>query len=232
MPNIKDQQLPVESLANQGEPPWNYDGKYSPEEASKLWRFMHAEFPGVTLDGTRGGRIIVEYPPVEICSSQEWRKILDTVLVPEIGELHPLLQRRKIFVRFVKQLRDPNTPQWIGLGASTRINSKEGPMNPIRICYTNIDLRELVHTIMHELIEEDFWAKTHPDDSEAPSDETTLALIKDSDSINSYRQLLDEKIANRRALRAIRRYWPNVDWTNPEGVYEEDKEDKNDALSF
>ena len=38
-----------------------------------------------------------------------------------------------------------------------------------------------------------------------------------------YRNLLDEKIANRRALRAIRRMWPDARWGNPDNVYEEDK---------
>jgi len=38
-----------------------------------------------------------------------------------------------------------------------------------------------------------------------------------------YRNLLDEKIANRRALRAIHRMWPNANYKNPKEIYEEDK---------
>jgi len=81
---------------------------------------------------------------------------------------------------------------------------------------------DLTFCLMHELVEYDFWEKTKPGDTEAE--------VKSTDEINAfkaddltYQNLLDEKIANRRALKAVRRMWPFAHFDNPDMIYGEDK---------
>src|SRR4030066_1087568 len=78
--------------------------RYSESENQVIKNFMHEDFPHIRYGWLRDRGIIIEYPPKIIAEKQEWREALDTVLKPEIGELHPNIRRRRMIVRFVDKL--------------------------------------------------------------------------------------------------------------------------------
>jgi len=213
----------TESLTPKDEVPYRFGGKYTPEEFDRLSKFMHADFLHATYGGGRYKEVIIENPPEEICDPKEWKNILDTVFLPEWENFDLELKRhKKITVRFVDKLHDyHNNVDSGGTGI------EYGNEKFYRIVFKTLEgqklpVEELTFVLMHELAESDFWSKTPADDQEAhiePINEINFFKGERQD----YRHLLDEKIANRRALRAIRRMWPNANWTNPEDKYEEDK---------
>ena len=212
-----------ENVRPKDEAPYRFGGRYTKDELDQLQRFMHEDFSHLTYGGGRHKEITIEYPPAEICKPAEWKEILDTVLLPELQVLHPSLQQKKIIIRFTDKLYDYQNGVHSG-GNGRRMNDEEW----IRVPYKNSSGKNLrsvfdcTLTLMHELIEADFWEKTLPIDKEAHSNQVgDLNVFKSED--DTYRNLLDEKIANRRALRAIKRYWPNANWANSSDVYEEDK---------
>ena len=213
----------TESLTPKDEIPYRFDGKYTPEELDRLTKFMHEDFPHATYGGGRFKEVIIENPPEEICDPEKWKIILDNVFLPEWENFDLGLKRRvKIIIRFIDKIYDYQE----GTASGGNITAK-GDEIWVRVNYKdsnnqNKEEAVLAFILMHELAENDFWHKTHSDDNEAhiePSEEINLFKSQGQ----SYRHLLDEKIANRRALRAIKRMWPNANWVNPEDVYEEDK---------
>ena len=211
-----------ESVRPEGEVPYRFDGRYTESERAQLREFMHEDFPHITYERGRGKEIIIEYPPAEICEPAEWKKILDTVLLPELQTFHPSLRQTKTIIRFTDKLYDYQNK--VDAGGNDIFMKNE---DWVRVNYKassgkNLNLQNCTLILMHELTEGDFWQKTLPDDEDAHSGQASdIDIFKKEDQ--TYRNLLDEKIANRRALRAVRRYWPNANWTNPDSVYEEDK---------
>lgn len=210
------------------EAPYRYGADYTGDEVARLREFMRADFPHVAYGGARQGETIVEYPPAEICPPEQWKEILDTVLVPELDEFHPLLRQGKKVIRFVQKLYDPKEDIESGGNLATYGKGKRSEKwVRIPLKWSDGSARDrqvLIFTLMHELIEKDFWMKTHKNDLEAPSDQETEITFKSGDD-DSYRNLLDEKIANRRAVRALQRMWPGFNFADPKKIYEEDKED-------
>lgn len=146
---------------------------------------------------------------------------MDTAFLPEWQGIDLEFKRnKKIFIRFTEHLHDYYENVEAG-GVGKTIGNEHW----IRIAFKNPDdtnhkIEDLTFVLMHELTERDFKLKTKSNDTQAfvnPKDE--IDYFKQG----GYRNLLDEKIANRRAMRAIRRMWPNANWTNPEDEYDEDK---------
>lgn len=217
--DIETRQVPV----NFEEVPFKLHRGYSKKESEVIRNFMHEDFPNITYRGSRDEGVVIEYPPENICSHDMWKTILDTVFLPEWESFDPKIRRqKKAIIRFVDFLYD--NALGLNSGGNGIITSNE---NWFRIPFKggdggNISVEILTFKIMHELTETDFWSKTQKDDKEA--------MINTDDEINAfksgekeYRNLLDEKIANRRALRAIKRMWPDIDYVDPKYVYEEDK---------
>lgn len=215
-------------IINENIPPYKYNSRdYTSIDLDVLNEFMHAEFPHVSHGGPRDKGIVVENPPANICSPEEWEKIIKTILPPEWDSLEPRLRRScKIIVRFVDKLCDNKKDiRFLGNSLDVKVNGKDE--NWIRLATKNLDgnildKESIAFMLMHELAESDFWAKTKKDDKTAniSKEDDENALI----SPHKYINLLDEKIANRRALRAIIRMWPDLTWKVPEKhIYEEDK---------
>lgn len=199
---------------------YKFDGTYTRDEYMTFEKFMSENFEGVVLKMKGEGMIKIEYPPSSIVSHQEWDNILEVVLLTETATFHPRLRRKKITVRFVDKLFDPtNTKE--SCGTCFSMPKEEWVMIPLlnssKCCS---DTENIMFTIIHELAESDFWEKTLKYDEEAKeADLRTHDLFGNE---QRYRNLLDEKIANRRAFRACQRYWPGIIWT-PGKEYEEDK---------
>ena len=151
---------------------------------------------------------------------------MDAVLKPEIETLEPNFKRNYLMItRFVNKLVDLDNPTAYLGGVGEKAPALREIWNRINIIDDEGEIKteaNLVYVIMHEILERDFWEKTKSDDKEARDakmNEKNYFLEDDQ----KYRNLLDEKIANRRALKAVRRVWPEADWTDLEDTYEEDK---------
>lgn len=217
-----------DNFPTENEIPFRIDSKYTPEELSHIGIFMHEDFPHTTYGGGRDKEVIIENVPERICDSEKWKKILDTVLLPELDEMNPKIKRNtKIIVRFEDKLHDYS----IGADVSGLSLIRKGlGLDEVWVRVKNTNkydkdrtTADLTLVMMHELAEVDFWSKTPADDQEANvelSNEIDMLLNSSKD----YWQLLDEKIANRRAFRAVQRMWPNAKYLDPEDIYEEDKQ--------
>lgn len=200
-------------------PIYKYDGAYTQAEISQVGEFMHAEFPSVVIEA-RGMKFTVEYPPSYICGPNTWNYYLGKILKPEIDVLHPRFRNKPTIVRFVPVLNDIR--DGTGAGATGNVRDDE---YWVRIPYESQNgktksVDEILFLIMHEITESDFWAKTQKGDTEAYVDgKLESEYFKSADSAN-YRNLLDEKIANRRALRAIQRVFTESSLVHS---YEEDQ---------
>jgi hypothetical protein len=213
----------TESLTPKDEVPYRFGEKYTPEELDRLSKFMHADFPHTTYGGGRYKEVIIENPPKEICDPKKWKNILDTVFLPEWENFDLRLKtHKKITVRFIDKLHDYHNNVNAGGNSIAYNNDEFCRINFKRDSGQNKTVEDLAFVLMHELAEGDFWSKTLEDDQEAHIEHINeINILKTGEQ--NYRHLLDEKIANRRALRAIRRMWPNVKWINPEDEFEEDK---------
>lgn len=220
--------LETETIKNgtQAEVPWRFDGRYSQEERQVLKDFMHADFPHLNYGGGRYKDIIIEYPPEEICSQEEWKEILDKVFIPEWQTFDPKLKRKwKTIIRFVPVLYDNKLNTSAGGNFTKQEGEDWGRINYIDEDGEKRNIQTITFILMHEFAETDFWSKTSPTDKEAHVDLAEEEVVFKNDK-QTYRYLLDEKIANRRALKAIHRMWPNANYTNPEWEYDEDKNEE------
>lgn len=186
-------------------PVYKYDGSYSRGEIEQVGKFMNSDFLSVTIEANRGMKFKVEYPPSSICGPHTWNYYLDKILKPEIEDLHPKFRKSPTIVRFAPILEDARDGVQAGATGNVR---DEGYW--VRISYMapknrEKDPVELLFLMMHEITEHDFWAKTLKNDNQAHvGGKVEMEYFKSLNSAN-YRNLLDEKVANRRALKAIRR---------------------------
>jgi hypothetical protein len=155
---------------------------------------------------------------------------MDTVFLPEWDNIAPKLKRkRKIIFRFVDDLTDNYLGIKMGACGMPESSTHGFCIKPndeqwFRISYKDeighvSDEKEITFRLIHELAETDFWTKTRPTDKEAQMvGRSEVATLKNGGQ--GYQNLLDEQIANMRALKAIRRMWPSV---KPIDEYEENK---------
>ncbi len=206
--------------------PYRDNTIYTPSEFLLLRTFIHGEFRHLKYGGQRDKGIIVEYPPEKICSPREWKKIMDAVLKPEIETLEPNFKRNYLMItRFVNKLVDLDNPTAYLGGVGEKAPALREIWNRINIIDDEGEIKteaNLVYVIMHEILERDFWEKTKPGDDEAHDAKMNEKNYFLEDN-QKYWNLLDEKIANRRALRAVRRVWPEANWTDLKDTYGEDK---------
>lgn len=195
-------------------------------EIQTLYDFMHADFRHAVLRGSgRDGKVIVEFPPRNVCSMDDWCELLGTVLGPEIEELHPKLRRMPIFVRFAEKIFYES--ENVSLSGNARVTDGETfvilSLEPERS--KPINASYLLYIMMHEICEVDFWCKASKNEMipNAKTDLEELRLLEKRGGFELYNNLLDEKIANRRALRAVKRAWPNLDIDFPHELYNEDR---------
>lgn len=199
--------------------------EYTFVEYQKLKNFMHEDFQHLRYGGKNDKGIIVEYPPEQTCKPEKWKEITDTILIPEIEALD--LNFRKnylIIVRFSDNFRATSNPDIHVAGQGETVEQDKEYWVRVNIKDEAGELKSAenyIFVVMHEILEQDFWQKTKPDDIEAYAGK--LNEVNSLQNNQAYRNLLDEKVANRRALRAIRRMWPKANWTDIEDVYEEDK---------
>lgn len=199
--------------------PFKFHGDYSKKELEIVKNYMHSDFPHLTYGGGRNKEVLIEYPPEEICSKSEWKNILETVFLPEYKTFNPkLLRSQKIIVRFEDKLFDDALNLESG-GNGIMINNEE----LIRISTSEMNVQSLTFVLMHELAETDFWSKTFDNDKEAQVDPVSEINAFKSDKNQDYMNLLDEKVANRRAMRAIQRKWPDANYQDKSLIYDEDK---------
>lgn len=189
--------------------PYRLNDDYSKNEWKRVVDYMHMDFPAAVFESNGYGKIIVENPPQDICSPGEWKSLVEKILIPETQNFHPAFRKIPIIVRLFPKMIDifQNTE----IGGTGKLASNE---YLVRIPYKFQDGElkrpiDILFTLMHEVCERDFWYKTKDDDTEAHSNEDEIDLLREGE-VKLYDQLLDEKIANRRALRALRRVWPNA----------------------
>lgn len=191
------------------------DGRTSEENAKILKEFMHADFNKWEIGDNRGGLLTVEYPPVRIADQGEWKDSIEKILVPEWYSLHPKLRRRNIISRFVPKLADYKAG--VETGGNATIPRDEGKVREhwIRIPLVTPwgDLtseQNALFTLIHELTEIDFWQKTTTSEwrDRIKDDLQGIEFLKRGQT-KEYNQLTDERIANLRAEKALRRKWPD-----------------------
>jgi len=190
------------------------EGRTSDENAKILKEFMHADFNKWEIGDNRGGLISVEFPPIAISKPAEWEDSLEKILKPEWYSLHPKLRRRKIITRFVPKLADYKAG--VETGGNATIPRDGGKLSEhwIRIPMVTPwgDLtteQDALFTLVHELTEIDFWQKTTTSEwrDRFEEDLQGIELLK-MGKAKEYNQLTDERIANLRAEKALRRKWP------------------------
>lgn len=221
--NIDLKDFLIQPRTRTGRSPYRVGG-YSEQELLSLKDFMHQDFRHLRYGGDRSKGIIIEYPHAQISHMHHWKEALDAVLLPELGTLNPKLRNRKVIVRFDNALHD--NQKKISVLGNHKSDEQTNGETWIRVSahYTNndrfISIEDAVFIIMHEVFESDFWSKTHDADIEALDDNNRGKSLIINKKFDEYEQLLDEKVANRRAVKAMRRYWPDFELAVE---YDEDK---------
>lgn len=149
--------MPVE-IQKQGTAPYlpfKFDGKYSRGEIIALRDFMDKDFPRIYFKTRHGGSMSIEYPKPNFASPFEWENIISSVLLPELDVFHPKMLKRKITVRFVNSLYDPDKQKYAG-GCGYHVGREHWVRIPYKQEKLEPDLIYLVYVLMHELIEKDF----------------------------------------------------------------------------
>jgi len=191
-------------------------GEYTQKQLKTLSEFMHADFPHwETGGGRRNGILRIECPNSGICSQGEWVDSLNQIVLPEYDTFHAALKNRKMIVRFVPKLTD--FKEGVEIGGHGHVVKAGGNTEywyriPILDSTNNLaNQKQLLFMLMHELTETDFWRKTTPGEwiTLLSEDNKSIEYLKDGHDVE-YSQLTDENIANRRAWRALRRKWPNI----------------------
>jgi len=210
MPENGKQEIQYKSITS-AESVYHISGKnYTKKEIIEIFTWGNQPIDGYHLQD-RQGLLIVENPPEDICSISVWHNYLETVLRPEWESLHPILRRSNIVIRFVDQLIDNKEQIEIGGDFNWfQVNGKK--IHLMRLSLNpkgkRIDVENLLFKLIHELAEEDFWQKTTKgelvDLEEANKSDAALLRRKD------YPLIIDEAIANRRAVRALRKIWPII----------------------
>lgn len=191
------------------------DGRTTTENAKILQEFMHSNFSKWEIGDNRGGILSVEYPPIRIAEPTDWKDSLEKIVAPEWYSLHPKLRRRNIISRFVPKLADYKVGVETGGNATIPRDGGQVKEHWIRIPMVTPwgDLtsdKDALFTLVHELTEIDFWQKTTTSEwrDRYAEDLQGRELLK-MGKANEYNQLTDERIANQRAEKALRRKWPD-----------------------
>jgi hypothetical protein len=170
---------------------------------------MHEPHPHVEYGGGRFSTISVEYPPHLIVEPQEWKELLHTIVFPEWEDLHPTLKQAPLIVRFVSKLTNP-ADHLLLEGVGVRISSPKKSEWLMRIALQGTTGRlhmkeKLLHTIVHEIAEADYWTKTSPEETLAHKEIDEEKILREN--FYAYFDLPDEKVADARAYRALQRKW-------------------------
>lgn len=183
---------------------------YTVYEALEIKKFMegtdHPQFS--ILRGKRNGKFVMEIPPVP--EAADIQDLLETELPDELQSVHPTLQRRDIFVRFVPKLKEETKGGKEFETFGDALDYREGNEKKLYVRISEEGLKDMdgdnrivniAGIVVHEIAEIDYYLKT----PNAP---------KDSKAVNSegYQYTEDEEIANRRALRVIKRKFPQVEY--------------------
>ena len=183
---------------------------YTDKDAEEIKRFMEGDdYPSFSISrGPRDGKFVVEIP--NIPEAEKFRDLMLLEVPDEIQSCHPLLKRRDIFVRFVSSLEEQQDGKSIGTNCDILDARENGKVKYyIRVALSELQdlhgddmVANLVGMIVHEIAETDYYLKS-PDESEDPKD----LLNKEGYSFTE-----DEEVANRRALRVLKRRYPNAKW--------------------
>lgn len=186
---------------------------YTPEEAMTIKSFM--EDPAVDTfvlpRSIRDGKFLIENLPFP--EAGEFKSLVLQELPDELDSCHPKLRRRDFYVRFVNNLSEFDLS---GKDVRTHCDVLEVEEAGKYKHYIRIDLDSLqnlhgddliatvLSMIVHELAEEDYYMKS-------------IEKIEDSKALlgkDGYSLTEDEEVANRRAVRLLRRIYPNAELTN------------------
>lgn len=188
------------------------ENEYTPNEAQQILNFMNSdEFPKIVLnESQRNKGCFVEIPKISEDLQREFIRIINLILPEEIASCHPLLQRRKIVVRFVDSLKKENGE------ITTHGDCLEMKIDDETVYYIRISLNHfiedlssenlvasLIGVIIHEIAEIDYYLKS----------DKNLVDMKPGD-VAEYHLLEDEEIANKRTLRALKKVYPNVHFSD------------------
>lgn len=191
-----------------------------PRELEAIGQFMESDYPSFELPrGPRDGVFRIEVP--KISESKEIIKLIQELVPDELQSCHPLLRRRNIFVRFVPELIVRNAS-----GGNTRtygdmigvITSRGETKYYLRVTLNDLKRRRgddlvanAIYKILHEIAETDYFLKSPLGTKDR----------KENFGTKEYFLEEDEAIANRRAVRALKRKFPDVKFTKVS--YPEDK---------
>lgn len=206
--------------------PYHPDGEYSDQEVTQLIEFMHGATSNWITGGGRHGVLSIERPPADIVDPTRWDQFMELAILPEWQELHPKLRQKNIFVRFEPLISPTGVPAAHAMDIPMK-NLPDGDRDEVWIRIStqmsgdqNRNEVQIFLDLAHEIAESDYYSK-RPFGSEhhPPQDD-------EADNDMDYWNLEDEKIANRRSIRALQRLNPNMTadkvW-KPEFVYPEDK---------
>jgi hypothetical protein len=187
-------------------------GNYTYEDAKQIKKFMEEDiFPSFSIPrGPRDGKFVVEIPGIP--EAEKFKHLVLSEIPDEIQSCHPLLRRRDIFVRFVSSLEEQRGGESIGTNADILDARENGKVKYyIRIAFSELqDLKgdnmvaNLVGIIVHEIAETDYYLKS------TDGLEDSKALL----GTEGYGFTEDEEVSNRRAIRVLKRKYPDVGWNN------------------
>lgn len=183
---------------------------YTNSELLLIRKFMEEDtYPSFSIPrGSRDGKFVVEMPSVP--EADDFKDLMLSEIPDEIQSCHPLLRRRDIFVRFVSDLREQQGVKSTGTGCDVLDVSENGKIKYyIRVGMSSLfdthgdDLvANLAGKIVHEIAETDYYLKSQ----EGLEDSKALLGHKE------YNFTEDEEVANRRALRVLKRKYPKTEW--------------------
>jgi hypothetical protein len=195
--------------------------EFTDERKDAIYYFMHEDFNSLKIGGGRLPEMIVEYPPEYVANPVDWANAVNMVLIPELDELSPMFRKRPTRIRFLNDNSVNQNKHEAGAAGIVMDNENFIFVNLAKPDENNLNISTAFYYIVHEISELDFKLKSKANKSNDISKEQRDATFHRKDG--SYHQLINEKIANRRALRAIKRLWPNTRFTDESNLYEEDR---------
>jgi hypothetical protein len=216
--------MPVnKELTLNTQPPYHESGQYSDEEIRNLTEFMHSAGSVWSIGGGRHGILSIERSPESIMNRDKWDRCMEIGISPEWEELHPKLRQKNIYVRFQPSIGINGKPMATALDFPKTGSMERGEVW-IRVATqkNGVDRSqmEIFLDLAHELAETDYYAKKPLGLPRHFSQEDDAGTDLD------YWNLEDEKVANRRSLRALQRIDPTMTadkvWKE-EFIYPEDR---------
>jgi hypothetical protein len=203
------------SELSQQQPFHSEASRYTLEDNLQIEKFLGQEYPSFSLPrGPRDGLFKVEIP--NFPDADKMKTDILATIPEELQSCHPLLRRRDITVRFVSALKENGTGESVTDGDILELTNKNSEVSYlIRLVIDQSDKEstcaQIVAGIVHEIAETDYYLK-----SPKGTEDSTQLLGTPEYSLTE-----DEEVANRWAIRAIRRIYPDAHFEDLE--YAQDK---------